>query len=119
MDEFEKKLKTLTLVQPSQDLRLRIFGTPPKERVWDRMFSRRIPLAWAAGAALVMWLAGFLMAFLFNHLNPPPSQGSRPTMNVNIIYEAPQAPNLFDFTNSTPDFLPGKFQVKVETKGEV
>jgi hypothetical protein len=119
MDEFEKKLKALTLVKPSKDLRQRIFGDALKEKPWDRLLSSRIPLAWAAGAALLMWLAGFFMAFLFNHLTPTPSQGSRPIMNVNIIYEAPQTPNPFDFTNSTPDFLPGNFQVKVETKGEV
>jgi len=119
MDEFEKKLKSLTLVKPSKDLRQRIFPKSQKEKIWHRIFSSRVPLAWAAGAALLMWLAGFFMAHLLTSPPPAPSQISRPAMNVNIIYEAPQAPNPFDFTNSTPDFLPGNFQVKVETKGEV
>jgi hypothetical protein len=67
MKDFEKRLKTLALKEPPSGLRKRIFGKGEEKQNPRGFFFRKIPLAWAAVAALLMWFLGFFAAKLILH----------------------------------------------------
>ena len=118
MDEFEKQLQDLPLRRPREGLRRRIFQARRTRRPGPRVFAVRVPLAWAALLMAAAGLVGFGAARLTEPLPRAVLVPGPSTVEVRIIEAQPQRP-LFDFTETTMDFLPGDFEVQVETNGEV
>ena len=73
MDRFEEQLKQLPLCGPSMDLRRRIFGEYSREKVFVRMFARRIPMGWAASLALAAGLMGVTFSNIVSNIFNPDS----------------------------------------------
>ncbi len=115
MDSFEKRLKSLSLAQPSPQLKTRIFGDPPISQGIDSWFHRSIPMRWAMGMALLMGLLGFSAAHVpFSFFPQSPSPGHR--LEIRIV-EAQQTERSFDFSRqNSPRFLSGNVLASVEIK---
>jgi hypothetical protein len=120
MNDFEDRLKRLPICKPSRELRERIFGKETPQSALRSILHGRIPVAWAAAVSIVMGFVGFFIAFLWIPATQPGAPPARAaSMNVQIIYQAPQASHVFDFTEAAIDFLPGDVNVQVKSHGEV
>jgi len=119
MQDFEDRLKTLPMRKPSHELRGRIFGEKTRQSALRSIIYGRIPVAWAAAVSIVMGFVGFFIAFMWVTAIQPESPIRAASVNVQIIYQAPRASHVFDFTEATMDFLPGEVQVRVKSNGEV
>ena len=119
MKNFEDRLKRLPMCKPSRELRERIFGKETPRSALRSIIYGRIPVAWAAAVSIVMGFVGFLMAFLWVETTQPGAPIREASMNVQIIYQAPETSHVFDFTEAAMDFLPGDVQVRVKSNGEV
>lgn len=123
MEEFERKLKELSVGRPSPGLRGRIFGarieevgdTHPPRRRW---FGARMPLGWAALLMLTTGLAGYLAGGLGHTASAPIAQVETGPSSVHVIFESAETRNMFDLTQTSPDFVPGDVTISVETNGE-
>lgn len=115
MDDFESKLGTIPLTKPSSDLRRRIFGSHHPKYPVNRIFPRRIPLAWAAVFALVTAAMGFWGGRYFEDQ----TVNKVPTVVEIQITGSPSSHNAFDFTTTSRDFLRGEVNVQIETDSEV
>jgi len=124
MDDFEAQLKSLPLARPSEGMRRRIFGDRPSPLVfWQRqkrgwfvgIFSRRIPVGWAAAFALATGIAGMSGSQMWSGKAAAPLQ---PVVHVQII-RSPSDRNLFDFTVPAEDFMPGEVTVNVQAPKEI
>lgn len=122
MNDLESRLKEMPLAKPSPRLRQRIFdGIPDRRRRRGpaSIFQVRIPLGWAAAAAILMGVVGFVAA----RQTPAPSQTvvHRGSSRVEVrIVEVPAGrPHFFDFTGATDDFLPRDSEVRIETGGNL
>ena len=119
MDDFERRLKTLSVCRPSDGLRERIFGqrsTQPQPR---GIISRRIPVGWAATLALFTGLVGFSIARVGGGESRPTLPPETGTVQVKVIYEAPASRHVFDFTEVSPVFLDGDIDLRVEPAGRL
>lgn len=119
MNDFEKRLRTISLKKSPEDLRERIFGIKPRTRMFSIFPTVRISLAWVAVAAMMMWALGFFTAYLMKPSKESEIMKKASYVDVRIIYETPDKGNMFDFTDVSSDFLPGDCQVQVETNGGV
>lgn len=119
MKDFEDRLKRLPICKPSDELRERIFGKETPRSALRSILCGRIPVAWAAGASVAMGVVGFLIAFLWIPATQRETPIREASMNVQIIYQAPKTPHVFDFTETAVDFLPGDVNVQVKSHGEV
>lgn len=121
MDDLERKLKTLSLGEPSAGLRDRIFSDEPAaapvRAIRPRLYARRIPLAWAAAVALFCSVAGY-GAGAMRRPAAPAAAIPASTVRVEVI-KTTNPRNMFDFTAPANDFLPGKVNVRVTSHGEV
>ena len=118
MDDFEARLKSLSLAKPSDELRKQIFDNKPIRPQRRGARAIQIPLSWAAALSLFMGLGGFLAASLLNKEPPAQWQASPATVSIQIV-EPELTRHVFDFTEASQDFLPGDFQIQVKTNGEV
>lgn len=120
MQDFEDRLKTLPMREPSHELRGRIFGKKTRQSALRSIICRRIPVAWAAAVSIVMGFVGFFIAFMWVVTAIQPESPIRAaSVNVQIIYQAPETSHVFDFTETAMDFLPGDVNVQVKSNGEV
>lgn len=119
MQDFEDRLRSLPMREPSDELRGRIFGKKTRQSALRSIICRRIPVAWAAAVSIVMGFVGFFIAFMWVTAIQPESPIRAASVNVQIIYQAPETPHVFDFTEAAMDFLPGDVQVRVKSNGEV
>ncbi len=119
MQDFEDRLKTLLMRKPSHELRGRIFGEKTRQSALRSIICRRIPVAWAAAVSIAIGLMGFFIAFMWVTAIQPESPIRAASVNVQIIYQAPETPHIFDFTEASMDFLPGDVKVRVKSNGEV
>lgn len=119
MQDFEDRLKTLPMREPSEELRKRIFGGKTRQSALRSIICRRIPVAWAAAASIAIGLVGFFIASLRDTAIQPESPIREASVNVQIIYQAPETSHVFDFTEAAMDFLPGDVKVRVKSNGEV
>lgn len=118
MDDLEVRLKTLTVPEPSDRLERRIFGGKPPRRLWRKLRDVRVPLPWAAVLAVATGLAGFSTA----QFRPKADRSVSPTGTAVVqvkVVEASAAHHVFDFTETSQDFLPGNLSVRVETNNGV
>ena len=115
MEDFEAKLKQLSLAKPSAQLKNRIFTQERSGIDFAGFFRVKISLGWAAMLALCACLSGM---YISNYLSTR-SQEPR-VVNVQII-EAPSERNFLDFTSDdgTGDFMPGDLTVTVEHEQEI
>ena len=118
MNDLERRLKSLPTNKPSHMLRQRIFG---QGEVYQKPARSpySIHLGWATSFCLIAAIGGFLFGRLIN--DPTPTNNSKfvPSLQVQVIYEAPGPGNAFDFTDTTTDFLPGEITIVREFNGEV
>lgn len=119
MQDFEDRLKTLPMCKPSEELRERIFGKKTRQSALRSIVYTRIPVAWAAAVSIALGLVGFFIAFMWVTAIQQESPIRTETVNVQIIYQAPETSHIFDFTEATMDFLPGDVKVQVKYNGEV
>ncbi len=119
MQDFEDRLRSLPMREPSHELRKRIFGKKTRQSALRSIICRRIPVAWAAAVSIAIGLVGFLIAFLWITAIQPGAPIRTETVNVQIIYQAPETSHVFDFTEAAMDFLPGDVKVQVKSNGEV
>ena len=119
MQDFEDRLRSLPMCELSHELRGRIFGEKPRQSALRSIICRRIPVAWAAAVSIVMGFVGFFIAFMWVTAIQPESPIRAASVNVQIIYQAPRTPHVFDFTEAAMDFLPGDVKVRVKSNGEV
>lgn len=117
MDDFESKLKRLSVCKPSDGLRERIFGQRLARPQPKGIISRRIPVGWAATLALFTGLAGFSIARVGGGESRPALPSETGTVRVKVIYEAPASRHVFDFTEVSPAFLTGDVDLRVEPAG--
>ena len=118
MEDFEQKLKSLKISKLSKDLRNRIFPQESKKQPLKWIFFRHISLGWAALFAIIMGLFGFFLAqFLYTQRTP--SILREPSIVKIQIIESSTTQNVFDFTKTSVDFLPGELEVRTKSKGEV
>ena len=115
MDDFEAQLKRLPLAKPSEGMRRRIFGDRPGGSWFVGIFSRRIPVGWAAAFALAAGIAGMSGSQMWGGGAAAPLQ---PVVHVQII-RSPSDRNLFDFTVPAKDFMPGELTVNVQAPKEI
>lgn len=115
MDDFEAQLKSLPLARPSEGMRRRIFGDKPGESWFAGIFSRRIPVGWAAAFALAAGIVGMSGSRMWGGGAAAPLQ---PVVHVQII-KSPSDRNLFDFTEPAEDFMPGELTVNVQAPKEI
>lgn len=123
MNDLESRLKEMPLAKPSPRLRQRIFdGMPDRRRRRGpaSIFQVRIPLGWAAAAAILMGLVGFAAARQSGP-NLPQTPAPRGSSRVEVqIVEVPAGrPHFFDFTGAADDFLPRDSEVRIETGGNL
>jgi hypothetical protein len=119
MNDFEDRLRALPICKPSHELRERIFGKKTARLGLKSIIYGRVPVAWAAAASVIMGLVGFFIASLWVIPTQPKGPIREASMNVQIIYQAPKTPHVFDFTERAVDFLPGDVNVQVKSHGEV
>jgi len=119
MQDFEDRLRSLPMREPSDELRGRIFGEKTRQSALRSIVYRRIPVAWAAAVSIAIGLVGFFIASLRDTAIQQESPIRTETVNVQIIYQAPETPHVFDFTEAAMDFLPGDVKVRVKSNGEV
>lgn len=128
MDSFERRLRSLPPVKPSDSLRDRIFegsaghkSTAKRVGPWRPVsrivFSRRIALGWAAAVALTTGLAGFVLGDLSGGASPQ-DLATQSNIEVRIVEAASDRHN-FDLTTTPADFLTGDVRVEVETQQEI
>jgi hypothetical protein len=118
MRDVEKRLRSLAVPEPSENLRKRIFGEKPALGGWKRAFALRISLVWAASAALVAGLVGYSIPHGATGMAQRAPSLEPAMIRVQIV-ETPATHHLFDFTETSKDFLPGSLTVRVKTNGEV
>lgn len=112
MEDFEKKLQSVSLAGPGKELRGRIFSQEPQRIRFTDFLSRRIPVGWAAVLAICAGLFGMYMSEYLQRKSMPPR-----VINVqNLIITAPSDENPFDFTSDDgmDDFMRGEITVTVE-----
>ncbi len=120
MDDLERKLKTLRLRPPSDNLDDRVLGDAPPRVIpapwWNRY---RVPVWAAAAASLLMVLLGFAGGATLVARRPVTVvQTSPPVVEMRVVYtNSPTNP--FDVTRSSQDLLPGPMNVKVHVEGGV
>jgi len=115
MDDFETRLKRLPLAEPPVDLKKKIFGTGPK-RFGTLSFVRfRIPVGWAALFALATGILGMTVSQWLG----PIAEGKIHRQTEIRLIESASNMNMFDFSGSERDFMPGKLTVNVESSGKV
>ena len=119
MQDFEDRLRSLPMCKPSHELRKRIFGKKVTQSALRSIVYTRIPVAWAAAVSIALGLVGFFIAFMWVTAIQPESPIRAASVNVQIIYQAPKTPHVFDFTEAATDFLPGDVKVQVKSNGEV
>lgn len=121
MDDLERKLKTLSLGEPSPALRDRIFSdettAAPVRNIRPGVHARRIPLAWGAAIALFCTALGYSAGSMRAPIAQIPEIPAS-TVRVEVI-KTTNPKNMFDFTAPANDFLPGKVNVRVTSHGEV
>jgi cytoskeletal protein RodZ len=118
MDDFEQKLKSLKISKPSEGLKNRIFSQRSKKQPIKWIFLKRISLGWATVLAISIGLFGFFLA-QFLYMQRTPSILREPSIVKIQIIESSTTRNVFDFTKTSVDFLPGELEVKTKSKGEV
>ncbi len=119
MQDFEDRLRSLPMREPSDELRGRIFGKKVTQSALRSIVYTRIPVAWAAAVSIALGLVGFFIAFLWVAAIQQESPIRAASVNVQIIYQASETPHMFDFTEAAMDFLPGDVKVRVKSNGEV
>jgi len=127
MNDLESRLKEMPLAKPSPRLRQRIFDGMPETEMPERrrkgpasIFQVRIPLGWAAAAAILMGLVGFAAARQSgSNLPQTPASRRSTTVEVQIVEVPAGQPHFFDFTGTTEDFLPRDSRIRVETGGNL
>ena len=119
MKDFEDRLRSLPMREPSHELRGRIFGKKTRQSALRSIVYTRIPVAWAAAVSIVMGFVGFFIGFMWVTAIQPESPIRAASVNVQIIYQAPRTPHVFDFTEAATDFLPGDVNVRIKSNGEV
>ena len=118
MDDFENRLKQVSLMKPSADLRQRIFDEQARPSWFAGFFARRISLGWAAVFALFVGLAGYALAYLGRSPANLPASLVASTVDVQIV-ETGTDRNFFDFSHPSGDMLPGELIASVEMNEEV
>jgi hypothetical protein len=127
MNDLESQLKEMPLAKPSPRLWQRIFDGMPETQMPERrrkgpasIVQVRIPLGWAAAAAILMGLAGFVAARQSgSNLPQTPAPRGSTTVEVQIVEVPAGQRHFFDFTGTTEDFLPRDSQIRVETGGNI
>jgi hypothetical protein len=126
MNDLESQLKEMPLAKPSPRLRERIFDGMPETQMPERrrkgpasIFQVRIPLGWAAAAAILMGLVGFVAARQTSVPSQTPAPRGSTTVEVQIVEVPAEQRHFFDFTGTTEDFLPRDSQIRVETGGNI
>lgn len=120
MNDFEIKLKSLKLKEPSGMLRNKIFkdalggGTHARKR---SLFFRRIPFGIAAIFSILMGLLGFYISYLVDK-DAKNAEGASSEVKVQIIYKDSSAQNAFDFTQNAPVIFEGEAKVKINSDKE-
>jgi len=115
MDDFETRLKRIPLAEPPVDLKKRIFGGGPK-RFGILSFVRfRIPVGWAALFAIATGVLGMTAT---QWLGPAAESKIHRQTEIRLIESASNR-NMFDFSGSEREFMPGKLTVNVESSGKV
>lgn len=112
--DFEERLKSLSVPEPSDHLRKRIFGERPERRGLSGWLDFPVRLRWAAALALCSAMGGYSLARLGQTARPAASAGRTNVVQVRIV-DAPVTQHVFDFTEPSQDFLPGDVDVRVET----
>ncbi|MHC4665578.1 MAG: hypothetical protein ACYS9T_06425 [Planctomycetota bacterium] len=115
MEDFELRLKRISLAKPPGDMKDKIFASEPGGPKILAVFRHRIPLGWAAAFAILTGLAGMSLSQL---LRPAALPGKAVVMQTYII-KAPSEQNPFDFTEASTEFMPGELTVKVREPEEI
>jgi hypothetical protein len=127
MNDLEPRLRGLPLARPSAQLRERIFQGMPEEQGPQRVrpprrrlapiFQVRIPLGWAAAAALLMGLVGFTAARQSASTLPQQTPAPRISRTIEVqIVEVPAGRrHFFDFTGADDDLLPRGSKGRTQT----
>lgn len=116
MEDFESKLKSLRLRQPSQGLNERILAAKSEPTPANICRGARQISLWAAiAASLSAGLVGFAVGLAFRgHL--PVTISSRLTpASVQVIHHAPSIGDPFDFTRNSEEILPHQVKVTFQT----
>jgi hypothetical protein len=123
MNDLESRLKDMPLAKPSPPLRQRIFAGMPdrrRRRGPASIFQVRIPLGWAAAAAILMGVVGFMAARQSgSNLPQTPAPRGSTTVEVQIVEVPAGQRHFFDFTGTRDDFLPRDSEVRIETGGNL
>lgn len=112
--DLEKRLRSMSVVEPSDNLRRRIFGEKAESRGLRGLLDFPVRLRWAAALALATGLAGYSLARVGQSAAPVVASPRINQIQVQIV-DAPVTQHVFDFTETSQDFLPGELDVRVET----
>ena len=114
MDRFEEQLKQLPLRGPSVELKQRIFSEYPREKVFTRMFTRRIPMGWAASFAL----AAGLLGVTFSNMVSKPVIIEKSLVRYEFVQMPMEASsderNPYDNSVPVRDWLPDEMDVDIQ-----
>ncbi len=115
-EDFESKLRSLRLRQPSRELDERILaartGQAPTKICQS---SRRISLRAAVAASLAAGLIGFAAGLAVREIPPGGPYGPVSPAAVQVIYHDPSTGDPFDFTRVPGDVFPGQLKVTSQT----
>jgi len=114
MDDFEIRLKRIPLAKPPRGMKKRIFDGKPSGLSIGAVLRRRVPLGWAALFAMATGLAGMSLAPWLRPGVPLPAK----VVTLQIV-KSPSEHNLFDFTDTAGEFLPGDLRVTVKPPEEM
>lgn len=115
MNLFEQKLKALSLKKPSPELKRRIFKQSVKPISLFELFRQPIEFRWALALSLIMGIAGFFTAHIYNpgHHRPAPNI----TYEIHLQNPLPNDKPTFDMTShSQKPFLSGNLSVNITNK---
>lgn len=118
MNDFERRLKSLRLARPPEDLEEQIFG--PKRTLGyslKKLFQFPVRLGWAAAFSVAMGIAGTLIGQVLAAWNPAIDARPETTLVVEIVRTTAERPD-FDFTDAPAEFLPGGLSDTVEIHEE-
>lgn len=115
MDPLEKKLKSLSLAEPSSRLKESIFGPAPTTP-WFAWITPSFTPAWGMGFAAVLLLLGLGWAGL--SLSQP-TTANLTQKTVVIQHTLPDTPEpWFDYSGQTESFMSGTIVASIEIQKE-
>lgn len=118
MQDFESKLRDVSLRRPSPGLDRRIQTLTSWEPYPTMSREKRISLGWAFAFALLMGIVGFAIGVRWDGKKVSPDFSSFPQTQVHIIYYPAGGKPIFDFTQFPQTQFINTDKIEVITEGD-